>query len=60
MAKECTKEPAPKECYGCKKTGHISRDCPEGEKRAPIECHKCHETGHMARNCSSNYLIYLD
>ncbi|XP_036345820.1 uncharacterized protein LOC118755074 [Rhagoletis pomonella] len=36
-------------CYNCRKTGHISRNCAEPQKRA--KCEKCNKYGHDAQNC---------
>ena len=35
-------------CYTCKESGHIKRDCP---KLKTGKCFKCGETGHFARDC---------
>ena len=31
-------------CYGCRRTGHIRRDC-------PVQCFNCGERGHFRRDC---------
>ena len=37
------------ECYNCRKTGHISRDCPDSKDEKV--CYNCNESGHLKRNC---------
>lgn len=41
-------------CFICKKTGHISRDCPENSKGLYPKggcCYVCLATNHLARDC---------
>lgn len=38
-------------CFNCRKTGHISRECPEPQKRS--RCEICLRTGHTAVECKS-------
>ena len=37
------------ECYHCKETGHLSRDC---TKEGGIACYNCGSKGHLSRNCT--------
>ena len=37
------------ECYHCKETGHLSRDC---TKEGGIACYNCCSKGHLSRNCT--------
>jgi len=36
------------ECWACKKTGHIIRDCPV---QRIVTCYACGEQGHVRNNC---------
>ena len=44
-------------CYRCKsdsklvviKKGHLTRDCPQRDRKADMECHKCDEIGHFGK-----------
>lgn len=36
-------------CYICQEEGHISRNCPKGNKE--MQCYNCQKTGHMAKDC---------
>lgn len=39
-------------CYNCNKSGHISVNCPEPQKKP--RCSKCNKPGHNEENCYSN------
>ena len=51
------------ECYKCRKTGHMSRECPEMSGNSEA-CFKCNEVGHYSRECpnknagTSNSMCY--
>jgi hypothetical protein len=42
------------ECYKCRRTGHLARDCrtrnSQSANEAPV-CKRCHRAGHDVRNC---------
>jgi hypothetical protein len=40
----------PVSCWACRKTGHLSRDCPEKQKRKTV-CFGCEVEGHIRPNC---------
>ena len=48
-----------RECYNCKKTGHLAKDCRQKKKeggkstagKADFKCFHCQKKGHIARNC---------
>jgi len=35
-------------CRNCNGSGHMARDCPEGNKQS---CYNCGEQGHLSREC---------
>eukprot|EP00966_Prymnesium_polylepis_P299643 6924495-Prymnesium_polylepis.1 len=39
---------APVRCYNCGKNGHLSRACPDAQRRT---CYHCGEEGHLSREC---------
>jgi cellular nucleic acid-binding protein len=39
---------AGRECHNCKKTGHISRDCPDPKV---FRCRNCDDEGHHSKEC---------
>ena len=52
---------SPRQCFACKKEGHIIRDCPDrastpprSPERPPIKCYSCGKPGHISRNCLSS------
>ena len=48
-----------RKCHTCGKSGHIRRDCPQGDggggggrdRPDDRECHTCGKTGHIRRDC---------
>lgn len=43
-------EASPASCWACKKTGHLSRDCPDKASRKTV-CFGCGVEGHIRPNC---------
>ena len=43
----------PRRCFGCNRTGHISRDCPyrRGQGFETRCCFVCNQPGHISRDC---------
>lgn len=49
FAKPTSQQPtSAKECYRCKKLGHLKKDC---KVRIDLKCGKCNGLGHESKNC---------